>query len=257
MNQTRQEFREQQILRLLQECGQLSTGEIAKRLGISSSTVRRHLTPLCDRGLLTHEHGKAICRTHMVNEDSISRGYRDAMEAKARIAEAALAHIRPGASIMMGGGTTCLALARLLAKCGPECLVITPSIAVASVLAPANHVELWIPGGMIYHRSQYLVGEDTRSYLSSHFVQLCFVGCDALSLESGITTVNPLEAEIDRYLIRGASHAVLLSDSRKFDRTSITRICPLSNLSHIITDTDADAGFVERVRSQGISVEQV
>lgn len=251
------ENRERLILNVLQECGPLTTEMLSKRMGMSESTVRRYLLSLEEQGRIVRSHGKAACRSRMVSEDAITQGYGGALRAKRRIAEAAMAHIRPGSSIMLGGGTTCLELAQRIAKEGPECLVITPSIPVASVLSAVPHVELWLPGGMVYNRSQYLVGEEARSYLTSHFVQMCFVGCDALSLECGLTTVNPLEADIDRLLIRNASKAFLITDSRKLDRTSITRICPVDNLQHIITDTDASGDFLDKLRSQGITVEQV
>src|SRR5260370_2765527 len=126
--------------------GGVSVAEMAEWLATTEITSRRDLHAMAKDGWLVRTHGGAIRPSGVGHEPSYSEKAQQAAGEKAAIARLALDMIRPGDSIVLGPGTTTLALARLLVH-SPELTVVTNSLLVAQALMEAPRVEVILTGG--------------------------------------------------------------------------------------------------------------
>jgi len=141
----------------LRSRGVVSVAEMAGLLNTTEITVRRDLRAMAKEGQLVRAHGGAVLPAAIGHEPSYSEKARQAGAEKASIAHLALAMILPGDSILLGPGTTTLALARLLGEI-PELTVVTNSLLVAQALMTSTRVEVILTGGTLRRSIHALVG---------------------------------------------------------------------------------------------------
>src|SRR5450759_4147491 len=128
------------IAESLRSRGVVSVADMAAALGTTDITLRRDMRAMAKEGLLVRTHGGAVLPASLGHEPSYSEKAKQAAAEKAAIARLALEMIRPGDSILLGPGTTTLALARLLVDC-PELTVVTTSLLGAQALMEAPRGE--------------------------------------------------------------------------------------------------------------------
>ena len=97
--------RQRELLNFVRAYGTGSVNELARLLGVSTSTVRRDLNELQERGLLERVHGGAAPVSDDVEPIRPLREVAYADE-KRRIGQAAAAHVADHSTILVLGGTT-------------------------------------------------------------------------------------------------------------------------------------------------------
>ncbi|TMD03750.1 MAG: DeoR/GlpR transcriptional regulator, partial [Chloroflexi bacterium] len=122
--------------------------DMADLLGTSEITVRRDLTALAGEGLVQRTHGGAVLPHGLAHEPTYREKATQAAAEKAAIARLAVELVQPGDSIVLGAGTTTLALAREL-RAIPELTVVTNSLLVAEALMDSSGIELLLTGGTL------------------------------------------------------------------------------------------------------------
>ncbi len=243
------------ILELARQGEVVRVSELSRHFGVSTVCIRRDLTKLGHYGLLRRVHGGAVSAA--LPPMGQRHGTAAHLEEKRRIAAAAAGLIRPGDRIILDSGTTVLEIAREIAAGRPEgghVTVITPSFLAFRELAAAAHVQLIVLGGMYLPEYQTLVGPQALESLRGLNVDTVFLGADGLSLRSGVTTANVLEAEVTKAMIRAAARVVVTTDSSKIDNVGFTTVLPAAEIHTLITDTNAPADFISELRRQGVEV---
>src|SRR4051794_37563252 len=135
------------LLSRLERDGRLVAKDLAAELGVAEDSVRRDLRELAAAGLCQRVYGGALPISPAV-ADYATRG-NVATASKQRVAAAALTLIRPGATVLLDGGTTALAVAHAL----PEDLritLVTHSPTVATALLEHPDVEVYLLGGRLF-----------------------------------------------------------------------------------------------------------
>ena len=106
--------RQERIHALITERGTLRVDELAEILSVSLATIRRDLLELDRRGLIKRVHGGAMSVRNRVVEPMFDDKTSIASAQKQAIATAAYHDIESNDTIFLDGGSTILALARLL-----------------------------------------------------------------------------------------------------------------------------------------------
>jgi DeoR family transcriptional regulator, fructose operon transcriptional repressor len=236
---------------------QIKVVELSQRFGVSQVVIRRDLLRLEQYGLLKRVHGGAIALPRASGGYSTLNGAGSHIEEKERIGRAAAQFVHSGDQIILDSGSTVLELARHLSGDllnRGNLTVITNSLHIVSELGPWNGVHLMLLGGIYLPEYDIVVGPKTVESLKDLRVDRTFVGAKGISVERGTTTSNVLEAEADRAAVESASEVILLADSSKIGSDSLTPVVPLSKIHKFITDTNAPADFVARMRDMGIEV---
>src|SRR3982075_2585507 len=219
--------------------GVVSVAEMAASLGTTEITLRRDLRAMAKEGLLVRTHGGAVLPAPLGHEPRYSEKQRRAGAEKAAIARLAVTMIHPGDSILLGPGTTTLALARLLVNF-PELTVVTNSLLVAQALMGATRVEVILTGGTLRRSIHALVGPAAEESLRSLRASQAFISGNGLTAERGLSTPSPLVAAADRALGAAGAQVVVLADNTKIGLETMCQTVPLHQISTLITDDAAD-----------------
>ena len=245
--------RRQRILDTARARGTVSARELARSLGISEVTIRRDLRLMADEGLLRRTRGGAILSQALAHEPSSYEKALEAGDEKAAIAELAVDLVPDGASIILGPGTTTLALARLLIS-HRDLTVVTTSLLVPPVLATAPSVEIVLVGGSVRSSIDAVVGPAAERSLRTMRAGLAFLSGTGFSAERGLTTPNLLVAATDQALIDAAQQVVVLADHTKIGRQAMFQTVSADRIDILITDDAANPDEVARLRDIGIDV---
>src|SRR5438270_11875045 len=203
--------RRRHIAESIRTRGVVSVAEMAQSLGTTEITVRRDLRSMAREGLLVRTHGGAVLPAGLGHEPSYSEKAQQAAAEKAAIAQLAVSLVRPGDSILLGPGTTTLALARLLVS-SPELTVVTNSLLVAEALMAAPRVEVILTGGTLRRSIHALVGPAAEDSVRSLRASKALISGNGFTAERGLSTPSPLVAATDRSIANAAQHVVALAD---------------------------------------------
>ena len=244
--------RTEKILKILQEDRVARVNELSETLGVSAATVRRDLVDMEQSGQLVRVHGGAVCADSRMDEPVFDDKAEIAAPQKLAIAEAALHVIKPNDSIFLDGGSTVLALARLLSDMR-DLTVVTNSLHVAFAFANSGPHTI-VVGGELRRLSQTFVGALTQPMLEDLHVDTAFLGTIGLTPEQGLTTTDPREAFTKNLVLSHASHNVLLADSSKLGKVSFTKFGNTRDLQMLVTDSGATTSDLQMYRDSGIEV---
>jgi DeoR/GlpR family transcriptional regulator of sugar metabolism len=223
---------------------------LANRFGISLSTVRRALDELEQRGVLRRHHGGAsLIETDEVAReyDFIARDQRMAAE-KFAIASAIAERVQPGMTVILDGGTSTYAVARLLTA--KRLQVITNSLPIAGLFSEVGTVETIVTGGSIYSRLGVLVGPLCEQSLEQIHSDLAILGGGGIT-ESGVWNHNALIVASQRRMIAAAEQTIFALDHSKFGRKALALTAGFNPKFTIVTDAPADAGVARAIQSAG------
>lgn len=203
------------LLQLIRD-GVTSVEDLAAESGVSASTVRRDLARLREGGEVARTYGGAM-PTERFQERSVSDSARVRTEAKSAIARLARPLIPSGGRIFLDAGTTCGALARLVAvdeELGPL-TVVTRGLETAMVLADVEHVELELVGGRLRRMSHGLVGPLASLALDRMSFDVAFLGADAVDLDRGVGEPTVEETLLKEQVAGISRRTVVLADATK------------------------------------------
>jgi len=230
--------------------------ELAALFGVSTVTIRSDLEALARQGLLVRTHGGALPATAApVLDAPLSIKATQHQPEKLRIAQAAAKMIRSGETIILDSGTTTAEIARQITRLKLESLtVITNALNIALELAGPAHIRVLMLGGMLRPMSYSLVGPHAQQALEGLHADRLFLGVDGLDPDIGVTTPDPLEAELNALMIRNARQTIAVCDASKLGRRSLSVIAPARSLHQVITDESAPPAMVEALRMHGARV---
>ncbi|HCD52985.1 MAG TPA: transcriptional regulator [Balneolaceae bacterium] len=245
--------RHEKILAKLNEKGKVEVPDLSESLNVSEVTIRKDLRILEDKGLLFRTHGGATKTNPYTSDKPVQEKEFVNITEKNSIAKEAVKLIGDNDSIILGSGTSILAMARCLDPEHPL-NVITSAINVSMELAQHENIEILQLGGHLRHSSTSVVGSYAESFLDNITCGMYFLGVDGIDLDFGITTTNLGEASLNQKCIEVAQVTVVLADSSKFGKRGFGRICNLDQIQHIITDGGVSTEIVQELENRGIKV---
>jgi DeoR/GlpR family transcriptional regulator of sugar metabolism len=238
------------IERFIREHKYADLRTLATRFGGSLSTVRRALDLLETNGVVRRHHGGAsLVETDAVAQeyDFISRNQRHPDE-KFAIASLVANHVQPGMTVILDGGSTTYAVARLLAE--KRLQVITNSLPVASLFSEVGSVETIVTGGSIYNRLGVLVGPMCEESFGQVHADLAILGGAGIT-ETGIWNHNALIVAAQRKMISAAERTIFALDNSKFGRKALSLSTPFEERFTIVTDTRPPPTVVKAISAAG------
>lgn len=247
------EERRQRILAVLRAEGRVLVGNLSELFSVSQITIRKDLDILQERGLVQRSHGGALpAYSDALLDPTVQEKQKLHTAEKERIAAAAVKLVREGSCVMLDSGTTTAAIALELRKLS-SLTIITNAIDIAADLANTNF-EVILTGGTLRKNSFSMVGPIAEDFLKEVHADILFLGVDGFDLEIGLTTPNLLEARVNRAMADSSRQVVAVCDSTKFSRRSMSRIMPVTEVHHVITDKGLPESIAETLRSQNIKV---
>ncbi|PVZ94724.1 DeoR family transcriptional regulator [Amnibacterium flavum] len=230
------------------EQGKARTIDLARSLGVSEVTIRTDLEVLEDQGRVSRVHGGAT----MPEEPLVGFDQRSTqrVEAKQRIAAAAVRLIEDGMTIVLDSGTTSFALARQLPTV-TDLVVLTPGVNIALRLMDVAGVDLRLLGGKLMPRIAATVGTARQQGLEGVIAHVAFLGAGGVDADNDIVEGTFDIADSKRTLGAVARRKVLLADASKWTTTDHHKVLNVSDFDTVITDDTMPQAIQDSIRASG------
>ena len=245
--------RHSRIRALLKDSKQVSIVQLAQMFEVSEMTIHRDLRKLEGDGRIRRTRGGAVPAERMEFEFDFASRRRAHHKEKQAIAKEALKFIEPGQRIILDTGTTTLEVAYLLREL-ENITVITPSLAVGSVLQFAAGIETVLLGGIIRPGSPNLTGAVTETNLDMFAVDIAFQGADGIGLDGTIYTEDMRIVRVDQKIRQRAAKSYILSDSSKIGKTALATNGYVYQANALITDSAIEPECKKSFEKMGATV---
>ena len=244
--------RHKAILESLRNSGSVDVGVLSQQLKVSAVTIRKDLDMLEEKKLLYRTHGGAIIADPYIATRKVSEKEKLHPELKRRIGQRAVELLSPQYALIIASGTTVQAFARCIPNM--KMTVITSAMNVVMELLDKPDIEIIQLGGIIRHSSASVVSEYAIRMLDNFACNKLFLGVDGIDPEYGLSTTHLQEASLNRMMIHSATKTIVLADSSKFGRRGFSKICDMSDIDHVITDSGTPAKMLDAMAEQGVKV---
>ncbi len=226
---------------------------LAETYGASLSTVRRVLDDLENRGLVRRHHGGAsLIETDVLEQehDILARIQKQA-DRKYVIASLIADCVAPGTTVILDGGSSAFAVARLLVE--KRVRVITNSLPVATLFGEVGNTETIVTGGSILGRMGMLVGPGCETSLEQVHADLAILGGTGVT-EGGVWNHHSLVIAAQRKMIAAAERTIFAIDATKFGRKALSLTAPFGPRLTVVTDTRPAEPVVCSIRNAGATL---
>jgi DeoR family transcriptional regulator, aga operon transcriptional repressor len=252
------EQRRRRVLDLVGQDGQATVAELAKLFSISAVTARGDLDALASMGTVVRSHGGAVRRLDPAQDYPIRTKEALHHEEKVRIGRAAAELVRTGETIILDSGTTTVEIARHLKILKTASVtVITNALNIALELTDTPGISLIMVGGLLRPLSCSFVGPQAEVMMNEFHADRLFLAVDGFDLDTGPSTPDVLEAQLNNMMMRSAREVTVVADFSKLGRRAISKIGPFERIHRLITDKRAPAQFTDALRQKGIEVIEV
>jgi len=237
----RQEF----ILKKLRAVGEIEVDTLAREWNVTTQTVRRDLSELCDAGLAIRTHGGA---RRMIASSAIAYEDRRLVktQAKSKVADAAAALIPNSASISLNIGTTTEMVAEAL-RLHEDLTVVSNNINIVPILRASRLKSLSLIGGDVRLSDGAIVGNDAVATISNYKVDFAIVGASSIDLDGSILDYDQREVSVARAILQNARKTILVADVSKFAVSAPFKIINARHLDYIILDAPPPVSFQKSI----------
>ena len=234
-----------ELVRLVDRVGTITVAQIMESLKVSDMTVRRDLIELESRGALTRIYGgaksnKQLQYREIPHEEKLFKN----IEAKRTVAKKAVELIEEGDTIFLGPGTSVEVLAEEISS--KNLRVITNCLPIFNDLLKkkSDTFKVFLLGGEMRDTTQAFVGEMTNAIMDRMYFSKMFFSGNGIK-GGQIMTSSFEEAYTQKLALERSRESYLLIDSSKIGKEDFTSICPLSEITAVITDQTSDTAHEE------------
>jgi len=243
--------RQQAIMAALRAAPALRIAELAAEFQVSTETIRRDLDELDQAGLIVRTYGGAA--RPVAVEPAVAERERQMVPERRRIAQAALAAIGNAESLMLGGGSTTLHVARLLATTLARGTVVTHAFAHAAVLGANPGIRVLMAPGRYEPREGMVVGSDTLEHITRFHAEVAIVGASGITA-SGAADVDDEAAAVYRVMRLAATRTLIVADHTKFGRAAFAIHAELAEIRRIVTDRQPGGELARLLAQAGAEI---
>ena len=261
--------RQNQILQWLYQRGFLSTAEVANLHKISQMTVWRDIEVLESQGLAKRVHGGlALAGWELGTETGVIHDvpyqqkvydFPTGVNDPLRIAigkYVAKEIIKPGDDLILEGGST---VATVIPNIDVDGItVITNGLNTLTMAQVFDTVQTVLCcGGVLNQPNAIFIGPQAENFFHSYRVDRTIVSAFGLTLKEGLVDPSPIYDSMKRVMCRSARQRIVLLDSTKIGKKSLSRVMGLNEFDILVTNQDADPEIINALRAMNIDVRLV
>jgi DeoR family transcriptional regulator, glycerol-3-phosphate regulon repressor len=243
------------LLARIRELGSVSVAELAQQLRVSEETIRRDARVLDQRGEVVKLHGSLVA-PHQSGEAPFERRMRENVAAKRAISRCAVQLVEDGDSLMIETGTTTSIFAQEL-RVKRGLTIVTNSSDIARTLAVVNGNKVYMAGGELRAESGAAFGPSAVEFIGRFKVRHAFITATAIDPVHGIMDSAFDEAELAQKALSIADNRVVLSDSTKFGKAALVKVCGYDMIDRLITDGPPHTALADALVRANVAVSVV
>ena len=245
--------RRQHMMAHIRAHGSGKVDEFANQYKVSAVTIRHDLNLLEKEGCVFRCYGGATLNPNFAFDQPLYRKDQLNRSAKQSIAQAAAALVKDGEAIILDSGTTIGLMPQYLAS-KQQLVVMTNALNTAYQLNNIENIDLHVVGGSLPRASCSLIGHHGEQQIRSYLFDKLFLGVDGFDLQSGVTTPDNHEAQVNRAMCDVARQIIAVTDSSKFGRKSFCMIRPARQIDVLVTDSNIPHATHQALLDMGVEV---
>ena len=249
------EERQEAILNLLARDGKVRVKDLSEMFKVTEDCIRKDLGALEKQGKLKRTYGGAVVRRENLHMLEVSKHRNTDVEAKRRIAQAAVKLIHEKDMVFLDISTSNLAIAELLVKTDREMTVVTNMIDILVVLARNPKIRLVFAGGKINKSRDGFWGGMTLDFISKLKPDIAFVGAVGVDVKENSVSTYDIEDGINKAaIVRVSKRAYVVAEARKLSSDGNYNYTSLDTLSGLITDSKPADDICEAAEDYGVEI---
>ena len=249
------EERQEAILNLLSRDGKVRVKDLSEMFKVTEDCIRKDLGALEKQGKLKRTYGGAVVRRENLHMLEVSKHRNTDVEAKRRIAQAAVKLIHEKDMVFLDISTSNLAIAELLVKTDREMTVVTNMIDILVVLARNPKIRLVFAGGKINKSRDGFWGGMTLDFISRLKPDIAFVGAVGVDVKENSVSTYDIEDGINKAaIVRVSKRAYAVAEARKLSSDGNYNYTSLDTLSGLITDSKPAEDICEAADDYGVEI---
>lgn len=249
------EERQAKILEMLQENGKVLVKELAEIFGVTEDSIRKDLSSLEMDGKLKRTYGGAVSIEEKLQMTEANRRRISDVEAKRKIAAAAVKLMQPQDLIFLDISTISIAIAQILEKTEANYKILTNMVDVLVMLARNPKITLFFAGGQINPSRDGFSDVLNIDFISKFRPDIAFIGSFGVDIKRNSLTSRDTAAGIHKTrLIELSKTSYIIAESRKIGIESTYCFSPLDKVDGIITEAKLSANLVEDAEKLGVKI---
>lgn len=249
------EERQEAILNLLSRDGKVRVKDLSEMFKVTEDCIRKDLGALEKQGKLKRTYGGAVVRRENLHMLEVSKHRNTDVEAKRRIAQAAVKLVHEKDMVFLDISTSNLAIAELLVKTDREMTVVTNMIDILVVLARNPKIRLVFAGGKINKSRDGFWGGMTLDFISRLKPDIAFVGAVGVDVKENSVSTYDIEDGINKAaIVRVSKRAYVVAEARKLSSDGNYNYTSLDTLSGLITDSKPAEDICEAAEDYGVEI---
>jgi DeoR family deoxyribose operon repressor len=244
------------IVELLSQHGDMSVKEIARILEVSEMTVRRNLAEMENNRVIQRTHGGArlFDTSRLMGENYVvGEQTQKNVTQKSMIGLKAASMVKANETIFLDSGSTTPFIAKYIDKDLPI-TVLCYTFLNALEFYNRKNTNLILSGGFFDRDSTVFHSAECYSFLKGIRADKAFISAAGVDPKLGLTTYFYFEADMKRLMIQSAKQIILVVDSSKFGKTSISHFADLEQVHMVITDNGIRGEDAAMLREKGIEL---
>ena len=243
----------EKILKIANDKKYVTVEYLCTLLNVSPSTIRRDLRYLEKNGIVKRFHGGATIQKHAYVP--FSKREKLNTEEKNMIAREAVKLIKDNSTVILDSGSTVLHVAFNLSNASKENLtIITPSIYTAQYLIDKTGFKIILSGGLFNREYNQLLGILTTKTFNKLKADMVIMSCETISSNMEIMYPELEIIQVRKAVINSATYKVLVVDSSKFGRFSLSSLGEIDLFDVVITDCKIQDKYINEIKKRNLKL---
>ncbi len=235
------EERQAKILEILTINGKVLVKELAEMFNVTEDSIRKDLAALEVAGQLRRTYGGAVTIKEKLQMTEAQRRRINSVDAKRKIAAAAVKIISPNDLIFLDTSTISIAIAEILEKKDAPYKIITNMVDVLVMLARNPHINIIFAGGQINKSRDGFCDGLNLEFMAKFRPDISFIGVVGVDVKKNSLTSYDIDSGIHKAKILSISkNSYIMAESGKFGVEANYKFATLENVRGIITETKID-----------------
>ena len=249
------EERQAKILELLNANGKVLVKELAEMFNVTEDSIRKDLTALETDGQLKRTYGGAVPIKEKLQITEANKRRISDVEAKRKIAAAAVKIISPNDLVFLDASTISIAIAQILEKKESPYKIITNMVDVLVMLARNPHINIIFAGGQINKSRDGFIDGLNLEFMSKFRPDIAFVGVVGVDVAKNSLSTNDVNSGLHKAKILSISkNSYIIAESGKFGVEARYIFSTLENVRGIITENKPAAGILKIAQDLNLEI---
>ena len=249
------EERQAKILEMLAQNGKVLVKELAEIFSVTEDSIRKDLGALELEGQLKRTYGGAVAIKEKLHVAEANRRRISDVEAKRKIATAAVKLITPQDLIFLDASTISIAIAEILSKAETEYKILTNMVDVLVLLARNPKINLIFAGGQINKSRDGFYDALNLEFMTHFHPSISFIGAVGVDIEKNSLSTNDSNTGMHkRRMIELSQNVYIVAESRKFGTTANFNFATLNKVRGLITEIEPSKKFLALARKMDVEI---